>query len=116
MDDFIIKYWLQVLFGAVLTVLGFCTKRITTNLKKEMVDQKSIKAGVQAILRDRLIQSYNKHTVLGYCEIHDRDNIVNLYDQYHALGANGVMDSLIDEVLALPVRNCRPIMEEEWDE
>lgn len=103
MREFIIKYWLQVLFGAVLSVLGMITKRISDVLKKEMCDQQSIKLGVQAILRDRIIQSYNHHMKVGYCAIHDRDNIIHMYQQYHTLGQNGVIDKLVDELMALPV-------------
>lgn len=104
MKDFIVKYWLQVIFGGALAILGGFTKWIVAMLKSEMCDQASIKAGVQAILRDRIIQSYNTHMEVGYCAIHDRDNIINMYNQYHVLGANGVVDSLIDELLALPVK------------
>ena len=104
MDEFILKYWLQVVFGIVLTILSFGVRKIAASLKNEIADQKSIKLGIQAILRDRLIQSYNVHTALGYCEIHDRDNISNMYKQYHTLGANGVIDRLINEVTNLPVK------------
>lgn len=104
MGDFILKYWLQVLFSFILGALSFITKRISTLLQREMVDQKSIRLGVQAILRDRLIQSYNFHIELGFCAIHDRDNITNMYDQYHQLGVNGVVNRLMDELLALPIK------------
>lgn len=99
MTEFIIKYWLQVLFAAAL---GLLTKAV----RKEMKDQKAIKLGVQAILRDRLIQSYNHHTEKGCCAIHDRENVLNMYNQYHNLGANGVIDGLVEEVMGLPVRKC----------
>lgn len=107
MKEFIIRYWIQVLFSGVLTALGIGMKKITQEFKREMLDQKSIKLGVQAILRDRLIQSYNYHSSSGFCAIHDRDNIINMYNQYHALGANGVIDSLISELLELPMQNCK---------
>ena len=104
MNEFILEYWLQVVFGVILAILSFGVRKIADSLKNEIADQKSIKLGIQAILRDRLIQSYNVHTALGYCEIHDRDNISNMYKQYHTLGANGVVDRLIIELLDLPVK------------
>ena len=99
--DFIIKYWLQILFSGVLSALTFVIKKMSEDFKKEKLDQKSIRLGVQAILRDRLIQSYNHHMGLGYCPIHDRDNISNMYNQYHNLGENGVMDGLVDEIMKI---------------
>ena len=105
MKEFIVRYWLQVLFSGALGLLGLGMKKITSELQREKKDQEAIKMGVQAILRDRLIQSYNFHMSLGYCEIHDRDNIINMYTQYHNLGANGVIDNLIDEISVLPITN-----------
>ena len=104
MYEFIMRYWLEFAFTGTLTLMGIGLKKIAKELKTEKNDQQSIKIGVQAILRDRLIQSYNFHLEIGCCSIHDRDNIVNMYAQYHKLGANGVMDGLVDEILALPVK------------
>lgn len=104
MSEFIIKYWVQTIFAGVLTLLSVGYKRLVGRFAKEVADQKSIKTGVQAILRDRIIQSYNHHMTFGYCAIHDRDNIANMYDQYHSLGANGVVDCLYEELMTLPVR------------
>jgi len=66
---------------------------------------KAVKKGVQALLRDRLIQGYNYHRHQGFVGIADRDNMENVYKQYHALGANGVMDDLRAKFLALPVED-----------
>ena len=104
MKEFIIKYWIEVLFSMIIGLLGYCTRNISRLLKSEMADQKSIRLGVQAMLRDRLIQSYNFHMKIGFCEIHDRDNVINMYEQYHNLGANGVVDKLKDEILDLPTK------------
>ena len=66
---------------------------------------KAVKKGVQALLRDRLIQGYNYHSHQGFVGIADRDNMENVYQQYHALGANGVMDDLRAKFLALPIED-----------
>lgn len=104
MVEFVTTYWLEVAFGGVLTVLGCGVKKLT----KKVEEQESIRLGMQAILRDRLIQSYNYHMDKGCCAIHDRDNIINMYNQYHTLGANGVIDDLMKELFELPVatKNC----------
>ena len=105
MKEFLIVYWLEILFSTLIGLIGMGMKKMWNQLRCEIQDQQSIKIGVQAILRDRLIQSYNYHITIGHCSIHDRDSIVNMYEQYDKLGANGVMDGLIDEILALPVVN-----------
>lgn len=58
--------------------------------------------GVQALLRDRLIQSYNYHTDKGYAPIYARENWENMWKQYHNLGENGVMDNLHEMFMSLP--------------
>lgn len=121
MTEFIVKYWLEVTFTGILGVLtlGFkkfsksiklelaesITKEVSGTLVSEIEDQKILKLAMQAMLRDRLIQSYNHFTEKGCCAIHDRDNVINMYTQYHNLGANGVIDGLMGELMELPVAN-----------
>ena len=58
--------------------------------------------GVQALLRAELIRDWNYYSEKGYAPIYARENFENVYTQYHALGANGVMDDLRQKFLALP--------------
>ena len=67
------------------------------------VQIRSVKRGVQALLRDRLIQGYKFYRFQGWADEDDRANLENVYVQYHNLGANGVMDNLRDKFLALPL-------------
>lgn len=64
---------------------------------------RAISRGVQALLRDRLVEGYKHFREIGYADEDDRDNLENVYVQYHNLGANGVMDDLRSKFLALPV-------------
>lgn len=63
---------------------------------------RAVKKGVQALLRDRLLQGYKYYRAQGWADEDDRTNLENVYQQYHALGANGVMDDLRARFLALP--------------
>ena len=64
---------------------------------------RAVKRGVQALLRDRLIQGYKYYRAQGWADEDDRANLENVYQQYHALGANGVMDNLRQRFLDLPL-------------
>ena len=72
------------------------------NLEMER-QNKAIILGVQAILRDRLLQGYRHYIDKGFAEYDDRENMENIYAQYHALGANGVMDDMRDKFRSLPM-------------
>lgn len=61
-----------------------------------------VKRGVQALLRARMIDDYNKWMEKGYAPIYVRQNFENCWEQYHSLGKNGVMDDLHNKFLELP--------------
>ena len=63
---------------------------------------KAVKAGVQALLRDRLLQAFKHSEEQGWADYDDRSNVENLYLQYHCLGVNGVMDDMHRRFLELP--------------
>lgn len=65
----------------------------------------AVKKGVQALLRDRLLQGYKFYRLQGWADENERSNLENVYKQYHALGANGVMDDLRKKFLELPVED-----------
>lgn len=82
----------------VSIVIGWLIGRVRTY----RVDTKALMLGLQAVLRDRLLQSYKHYTGKGYADTDDRMNWENMYTQYHSLGANGVMDDIRLKFLALP--------------
>lgn len=62
----------------------------------------ALKLGTQAVLRNSLIELYDKYYHAGSAPIYVKDNYENLYKQYHSLGANGVMDSYYKKFMDLP--------------
>lgn len=63
---------------------------------------RAVKRGLQALLRAQLINDYNKWHDKGYAPIYARQNFENCWAQYHALGANGVMDNIHELFFELP--------------
>lgn len=63
---------------------------------------KGTRLGVQALLRAELIRDWNYYSEKGFAPIYARENFENVYQQYHNLGANGVMDDIRQKFLALP--------------
>ena len=92
--------WLCLLGVPALIAGGF--KYLYSSLKKNTADTEAVKIGIQALLRSQMIADYNKWTDRGYAPIYARDNFENCWKQYHALGANGVMDDLHEKFLELP--------------
>ena len=74
------------------------------------VQTRAVKRGVQALLRDRLLQGYKYYRAQGWADEDDRTNLENVYVQYHSLGANGVMDNLRKRFLDLPLQPVNPTL------
>ena len=102
MIDFITKYWLEVVFGAVLTGFGAAFGYLSKRVSKRIEEQEAIKLGIVALLRDRIIGLYNHYLNKGYCPIYARENIHSLYEQYQNLGGNGTVTRLMEEIEKIP--------------
>lgn len=88
--------WLS-LFGVPAIVLAIFTaiyKRLSARQDRVSTENEAIKHGVQALLRDRLYAIYRECKKQGGASRFDRENFNNIYEQYHRLGANGVMDDI----------------------
>ena len=94
-------YQLLCLIGFPTIFLGLIGI-VAKLLKANDMETKSVQLGVQALLRDRLFQSFNHYQDKGYAPLYARENFENMYKQYHTLGANGVMDDIYKKFMKLP--------------
>lgn len=63
----------------------------------------ALKAGLQALLRDRIIQAYNHYVDgKGWIPIYALESINACYKSYEALGENGVINGLMEQLNDLP--------------
>ena len=95
-----IYQWLCVLSVPALLAAAF--KYILNQMKETKAGMAAIKKGLQALLRAQLIADYNKYLEKGYAPIYARQNFENCWEQYHTLGANGVMNGIHDKFMELP--------------
>lgn len=106
MPDWIPKYWMEVIFGLIVGVLTARYKRLANKIK----EQEAIKLGIQALLRDRIIQSYNHYQEKEYCPIYALENVIALYTQYHALGGNGTVTELVERLKDMPTEKRKGVI------
>lgn len=98
MIDFLIKYWLEVLFGFLLMIGGMVMKHFDKKLKRFQATEK----GVQALLRNSIIQTYNSAMHNKCLKIYERENVQHMFEEYTALGGNGVVKGLVEKMFQLP--------------
>lgn len=96
--------------GNILTLLlgsGILTpilRLFYKKLKRNEAETTAVCLGVQALLRDRLLWTYDHYTQKGYAPTYARENFENMWKQYHNLGVNGVMDDYHEKFMDLPNR------------
>lgn len=94
-------YEMIALFGIPAVMLGIYAA-LWKLIKKIIEDNKATKKGIQALLRSRMISEWNSWSEKGYAPIYARQNFENCWEQYHTLGANGVMDDIHTRFFQLP--------------
>lgn len=67
----------------------------------------AMQEGVQALLRDSIVNSYRYYKQQGYCEPEDRIALDKTYKAYKDLGGNDVATNLYNRVLNLPTENTK---------
>ena len=102
MKEIFVKYWVEWLCGIVTAILSGAYLRLSKKVKANRLKQEAIEQGMQALLRDRIIQAYNHYTEKGFCPIYGRQNVESLYQAYHALGGNGTITNLYNKLEELP--------------
>ena len=94
--------WVEWFFMVITGVLGIGYKKVIRHQKEEATKNNALCIGVQALLRDRIIQSYNEYSEKGYCPIYAKDNIKRLYQPYSELGVDDVITELVSKLLQMP--------------
>lgn len=98
------SYW--SIISTIITVVavpavGYLYKKY----KQTNTQQKAIELGVQALLRDRIVQSYYHYEERGWITLHGLENVNAMYKEYHALGGNGTVTALVNTIHELEVRD-----------
>lgn len=58
-------HWVEWLFTIITAILGFLYRDIRKRMKKEQQKNNAIADGVQSLLRESIVQNYNKYQDKG---------------------------------------------------
>lgn len=94
--------WVAWLFSGVAALLGYGYRQMWKQMKEERQKNQALQDGMQALLRDRIIQAYNHYQDKGHCPIYGKENVKRMYDAYHELGGNDVATELKDKLMKMP--------------
>lgn len=94
-------YQFLMIIGFPALFMSFA--RILLKRVKKLDDEnKAVQRGVQALLRCKLYSMYNRYNEQGFAPLYAKESFKNMYEQYHNLGKNGVMDNVFTRFMELP--------------
>ena len=102
MRDWLIKYWLGVVFGAVTGAGSWAVAHLWQRQKKQQTQQEAMKDGMLALMHDRIFSVYADCRAKGYATVEDIRNLEYLYRPYHKLGGNGTGTELYERIKKMP--------------
>lgn len=113
MPEWIVKYWVEWVFGLIIAILGGCFKHLSNKFKKERAERlekakrdeeeiKALKNGMRSLLRRQIIADCEAAQGEEYCDMTTKDTIKDMYDSYAALGGNGIVKIMVEQVTKLP--------------
>ncbi len=87
----IIKWAIPVIFGALLSLLGYIVK-----------SNHAMKNSMVLLLRSQIVGKCEKYLEMGYLPDYGRSCLDDLFSQYEALGGNHGVGKLVDRCFELP--------------
>ena len=97
-------WFLQHIFEFALTAICGGLVVYIRNLHKKY---HAMEEGIQALLRDSIVNSYRYYKSKGYCEPEERVALAKTYKAYHDLGGNDIATDLFNRVLKLPTEDTK---------
>lgn len=89
----------QMISHILNLILGGVVSYIFALYRQKKKENNALKTGLQALLRDRIIQAYNHYVQdKGWIPIYAKESIDACYKSYEALGDNGVIDNLMEQI------------------
>ena len=92
----------SVMIHAVNVIIGILIATLWQKFRRSQEEQDAIKLGLQSLLRGEITKSYYVYKEKGWIPLYALQSIEANYENYEALGANGVIDGLWKEMMALP--------------
>lgn len=94
MQEILMEWGTTAAFSGVISICGWL-----------YVQFRALKLGMQAMMRDRIVQAYYQYYDRGWITLHGLENVERLYSEYHHLGGNGTVTKLVEDLRELEVRN-----------
>ena len=109
MWDFIVKYWLEFVFGLIVAGLSAAYAHLSRKFKAERAKNLAIENGLKGILRIQILDTYDKCVENGKTiSVSRKDAIGSVYRSYVALcvsheDVDDTIHQLYEEIIHMPI-------------
>lgn len=95
------QYIVEICTVALPVILGY----IVWLLKNQKKDRSANSKGTMLLLRVQLINYHDKYMKKGEIPTYAYQNFCEMYDAYHALGGNGMVTKMYEDIKDLHFKN-----------
>lgn len=88
----------EFLMSTYTIVLPVILGYIVWLLKRQKTDRDANSKGTMLLLRVQLIEYHDKYMTLGEIPSYAYENFCEMYEAYHALGGNGMVTKMKEEI------------------
>ncbi len=98
----VLQWIITAALGAVAAFFGTRLKMRKKRDEEAKERDEALIAGMRNLLRHDIIQIHKEFIELGYCPIDMKEALDDSYRAYHALGGNGIITKIYQDVMELP--------------
>lgn len=101
MLNFIITYWVEILFTGIIGVVGFLWRSLITYFKQ----LEATKEGVRLLLRCEIIHHFYTYQQAKKITIFEKQMIDDLYQEYQQFDHDQVIEDIMKRITEIPITN-----------
>ena len=94
MENFLMQTYITALPIVLTALMGY----IVWLLKNQKKDREANSKGTMLLLRVQLIEYHDRYMTKGDIPSYAYENFMEMYDAYHALGGNGMITKMKEEI------------------
>lgn len=98
------EYIMNIISVALPIILSALMSYVVFLLKEQKKDRDANAKGTMLLLRVQLIEYHDKYVEEGEIPSYAYDNFDEMYEAYHALGGNGMITKMYNEIQELHLK------------
>lgn len=104
LQEFIAKYWIEFIFGLVISVFGWMYRKLSLRMKKKNAREEAMESAQRALLDDAMSKLYEKCKDKTYKTHEESRRFERMYKAYRALDGNGAVTDEYEQFREIDLR------------